>query len=305
MNEHARLLLITGGSGFIGQHCAREALRRGFSVVIVDLKPGQLRAPNLRYIQCDARDSSAFASELKTADAIIHLAATVNVKQCETELEVSYANNVMTTIALRSAIRSSTKKQRFVFASSAAVYGDLGHAQASEDSPTSPLSNYGLQKLFSERFLFQNEHPQLSTIVLRFFNVFGPGMDRTSPYSGVIEIFMRACEENRPLTIRGSGEQTRDFVYVGDVARAVVDAATSDSPGGVFNVASGRAMTVNELADMIESIYGRPFFRRNEEFGGFEIMHSRGDSRKIQTVLGWQSEANFGASLRITRETRS
>ena len=247
-------LLITGGAGFIGSHFVDLLLGLGDEVVIVDdLSGGRVdNLPAHRSVEfveknfrtCDARD---FAGRF---DAIVHLAAQPSVATSwEQPMQAHESNLSLTLHAIT--LASELRIKRIVFASSAAVYGKATEVPTKESSQTSPSSPYGLQKLTSERYgqLFAGSLG-LSFVGLRFFNVFGPRQSPSSPYSGVISQFLAAMQKGLSVNITGDGEQTRDFIYVKDVAAALQAAVTkvpNDIPWLVLNIGTGVPTSVLKL----------------------------------------------------------
>lgn len=247
-------ILITGGAGFIGSHFVDLVVSLGGQVVVVDdLSSGRAdNVPTNRNVEfvkknfrtCEARDFSG------SFDAIVHLAALPSVATSwEQPMQAHELNLSLTLHAITMA--SELRIKRFVFASSAAVYGKTAEVPTKESSQTSPSSPYGLQKLTSERYgqLFAATLG-LSFVALRFFNVFGPRQSPSSPYSGVISKFLTAMQKGLSVDINGDGEQTRDFIYVKDVAGALQSAVTKiphDIPWSVLNIGTGVPTSILKL----------------------------------------------------------
>jgi UDP-glucose 4-epimerase len=188
-----------------------------------------------------------------------------------------------------------------VFASSAAVYGDVAALPVGEDAPTRPVSPYGIDKLASELALdYYAQVHGVPTTALRFFNVYGPRQDPSSPYSGVISIFADRARAGRPLTIFGDGGQTRDFVYVGDVVRAIVAALGDGASGVVANVATGNEITVLELARTIVELCGGRSAIEHAPARAGEILKSRARVDRLRHELGIVAETRLVDGLRET-----
>jgi UDP-glucose 4-epimerase len=258
-----RSALVTGGAGFIGSHLAETLAREGARVVVLDnLATGHesnLAAAGgaIRFVRGDIRDRSALEQAVAGCEVVFHLAAVVSVPlTTEDPLGSAAVNETGSLQVLEAARRAGAR--RVVFASSSAVYGDDPVLPKREDMAPRPLTPYAVQKLAVE--YHQKVYTALYGLAaasLRFFNVYGPRQDPRSPYSGVISIFMTRALSGAAPVINGDGLQTRDFVFVTDVVRALIAAAVSPSaPGRVFNVGTGRAVTINDLWRTIARIAG-------------------------------------------------
>ena len=254
--------VVTGGAGFIGSHLVDALLARGDSVrVLDDLSTGRVSHvdPRASLTEADVTDPAAVAAIMQGAAGCFHLAAVASVARCNAEWRESHRTNLGGTVTVLEAARDAGRLP-VVFASSAAVYGDLGGARAQEDMPARPLSAYGADKLGGElhaRVAFTVH--ATPTLGLRFFNVYGPRQDPASPYSGVISIFSRLVQQRRKLTIDGDGLQMRDFVCVDDVVDhllAGMDRLQRNPSAEVLNVCSGTGTTVRELAEMLGNLIG-------------------------------------------------
>ena len=268
MNHSQENILITGGAGFIGSHVSDKLLAEGHRVIVLDdLSTG--KRSNLqqhdgnsrfRFIEGDVADDVAALTEPATSELgrvtrVVHLAAQTSVvKSIEQPLRDARVNYLGTLQVLEAA--RHWKSESVVLASSAAVYGDVETVPISEAAAHRPMSPYGVHKLNSEfaAQCYSLTH-NLTTTCLRFFNVYGPRQDPSSPYSGVISIFLDRATRNQDLTVFGTGKQTRDFVYVEDVAEAVLRALFHRSAGFcVANIGTGKSSTIEELAALtIES----------------------------------------------------
>ncbi len=302
-------ILVTGAAGFIGSHTVDLLLNEGRSVVGVDdLSTGHL--DNVRSAmatgrfhleQCDMLEDGLMdrlVSEF-LPDAIIHLAGLVSVTLGQEQPERNFRLNLESTKLVAEAARKSGCK-RVVFASSAAVYGDLEELPIREDDPKDPKSNYGTAKLMSEMLLQSYAKSYgMTCISNRFFNVFGPRQDPHSPYSGVISIFAERFASGRVATIFGDGQQSRDFVSVYDVARGNVLAATRrDVPSGAYNLCSGKRKSLLDLVDALAKAMPTALpVNFGEEREG-DIMHSQGSCDKARVYLGFDPEVRFEAGIR-------
>ncbi len=258
--------LVTGGCGFIGSHLTERLLAEGHEVsVIDDLSSGKREniSPRVNLIVADITEKAVFDEIIAQFDGCFHLAAIVSVQRSTEEWLRTHQVNLSGTIALFAAIARKQRKIPVVFASSAAVYGDSKELPLKESTFCQPLSAYGADKFSCE--LHADVAARIHSIPnagLRFFNVFGPRQDPSSPYSGVISIFAHRMKNNLPVTIFGDGEQTRDFIYVDDVVSGLCAAMKNLEEGAVckevrqhiLNLCTGNKTSINELAQIIVSI---------------------------------------------------
>lgn len=295
--------LVTGGAGFIGSHVAQALIDEGWEVLIVDnLTTGfESNVPaGASFVKGDAGDSDLLARILPGCQAVFHLAAVSSVQDSlERPLDVHHTNLTATLVLLEAAVKA--KVRRFVFSSSAAVYGDTRGQPAREDMKPDPLSHYAVQKLACEHYCRAYHRLYgLETVCLRYFNVFGPRQRADSPYSGVIAKFIDAAKARRPMLIFGDGEQTRDFCYVGDVVTANIKAASlppESVAGAVFNIGSGSSVSVNELADAVRSFFpdSPPPEHRKGRPG--EIRFSQADITNAKMRLNYTPVIEFNNGL--------
>lgn len=258
--------LITGGAGFIGSHVAEQLLLEGHYVTVVDnFTTGNLQnLPSHLKLQQISKGISDYRTEdfAEKIDGIAHLAATPSVTESWQKPLATHHNNLSATVAVLE-LCQALQIPRLVFTSSAAVYGNPIHVPISEDHTTAPISPYGLHKLVGEQYinLFARQFGQQfgwSAVNLRLFNVFGPRQDPSSPYSGVISIFARAMSQDLPIFINGDGSQTRDFIYVKDVASAFAKALTVPlKPGTTLtcNVGTGKAVSLMQLKETLQACF--------------------------------------------------
>ena len=236
--------LVSGGAGFIGSHLAEELVRRGERVRVVDnLSTGKTanlaHLSSVELLQGDLAEIEVARAACAGVDYVLHQAAIPSVPRSVADPLSSNRANIDATLNVLVAARDAGVT-RLVYAGSSSAYGDTPTLPKHEDMPTQPLSPYALQKLVGEQYLrlFTSLYG-LETVTIRYFNVFGPRQDPSSPYSGVISLFASALLDGRRPTICGDGEQTRDFTYVANVVDGVLRACTADASGQVFNVATG------------------------------------------------------------------
>ena len=274
-------MVVTGGAGFIGSHVVDHLLTAGHRVVVLDNFSTGKRAnlahwaehKNLSVEVCDV-GHGIFAALARhgAIDRIVHLAAQVSVVHSVQNPLVDMQVNYGGTLHVLEFARALGVK-KVVFASSAAVYGDGAEIPVSETAACQPISPYGIDKLASEFALdYYAAVHGVPTTALRFFNVYGPRQDPTSPYSGVISIFIDRARSSLPLTVFGTGQQTRDFVYVGDVVRAIAAALQDKNSRAIVNIGTGGEVTVLELAQTVAKLCG----------GGSEIRHAPARAGEIQ-----------------------
>jgi len=281
-------ILVTGGAGFIGSHLVDALLARGRAVRVLDNFSTGKRSnlPNsdrLEVLEGDVADAQIVRRAVLGCAAVVHLAAVASVQASVDDPVGTHQSNLVGTLNLCEAMRE-TGVRRVVFASSAAVYGNNGEGRAiDEDTPKAPLTPYAADKLASEHYLdfYQRQHG-LEPVVFRFFNIYGPRQDPSSPYSGVISIFTERAQKGLPITVFGDGEQTRDFLYVGDLVELLVQALeTNLVEQGAINVGLNRATSLNELLATIGDVLGGlPPVSYQAPRGG-DIRHSRANNARL------------------------
>lgn len=295
-------VLVTGGAGFIGSHSVDHLLASGARVRVLDNfasgKRGNLPvAGDFELIEGDIRDAATVACAMREVTHVLHLAAQVSVAVSVEAPRESASVNITGFLNVLDAARAAGV-QRFVYASSAAVYGVPQSLPLNESAGTGPISPYGLEKLVNDQYAaLYRELYGVSTLGLRYFNVFGPRQDPSSPYSGVISIFADRIGRREPLTINGDGLQTRDFIYVADVARANA-AALAGQASGVCNVATGATTTLLELAEALGRASGSPPQLRHGPPRAGDIRHSSADNAKLVRELGVSGFTDLELGLR-------
>jgi UDP-glucose 4-epimerase len=303
--------LITGGAGFIGSHLVEDCLDRGFRVIVLDdLSTGKTENlpsshPDLEFIEGDIRDRELLLSIRNSNPDMVyvfHLAAIASVARSMEDPVNTHAVNLEGTLLLLDTFKDSGLK-KFLYASSAAIYGDPGTMPLKEDFLPGPQSPYGADKIGGEYFLkIYNDAFGVPTVACRFFNVFGERQDPSSPYSGVISIFFdRVLAGKRgkdaSITIFGDGMQTRDFVYVKDIVGALLYLAENGGiRGEVFNVGYGKRITILELARKIRGLVGvdtEIIFDKEREG---EVRHSQASVEKLENA-GFEFGYDFDEGL--------
>jgi nucleoside-diphosphate-sugar epimerase len=298
--------LVTGGAGFIGSHLVEELLANGWDVVVLDnLSTGlEENVPSaVELVIGEAHDSAILNRITPGCNAIFHLAAVSSVQESLNKpFEVHDTNLTMTLKLLEAANCHSVR--RFVFSSSAAVYGDTGGQPAREDMNPRPMSHYAVQKLASEYYcdVYRRLYG-LEAVCLRYFNVFGPRQRFDSPYSGVIARFMHAGLQREPMTVYGDGLQSRDFCYVKDVVAAnvaAVEASLSPESNLLFNVGRGVSTSLLDLAKLIAQISNHDLRVSHHPQRTGEIRHSKADTTNAKKLLNFAVGYDLASGLKPT-----
>lgn len=299
-------ILVTGGAGFIGSHTVDLLLKQDKQVVILDnLSSGKLQYlnlqhPNLDFVEGDVLDLTLVRQLIETCDAVLHLAAVSSVPQSMINPIYTLQVNTQGLLHILVAIHELKRPLRLVYASSAAVYGELETLPAHDDQALTAhvLSPYALQKRQAEEYadLFALMHGVMS-LGLRYFNVYGVRQDPQSTYAGVISRFVSAYQAGETLTIFGDGQQARDFIHVSDIARANALALASNATG-VMNIATGKAQSLLELVQCLETVGGQ---RANVQFAparAGDIKLSYAAIRRAQQQLSFSAQVQLQDGLR-------
>lgn len=296
-------VLVTGGAGFIGSHVAGLLLAEGHEVAVVDdLSRGRREnvSPDAAFYELDVRSGCEEVFEEFGPEVVCHQAAQVDVRRSVAEpvldLEINAAGTVR---LLENCVRYGVGC--FVLASTGgAIYGEQREFPASEDHPEYPISPYGVSKLAAERYLhfFETQYG-LPYVALRYANVYGPRQDPHGE-AGVVAIFAGRLAAGETCTINGTGEQTRDYVYVEDVARANVLALEDGVPSGSYNVGTGVETSVNELYETMAKLSGRALPAEHGPAKRGEQLRSAVDPAKAGRVLGWRPEVGLREGLEKT-----
>ena len=300
--------LVTGGAGFIGSHLVEELVRRGHRVRVADsLVTGKrtnlAHVRGIEFLEGDLAEPEFATRAVDGCAFVLHQAAIPSVPRSVTDPVTSNRANIDGTLNVLVAARDAGVR-RVVFAASSAAYGDTPTLPKHEDMPTNPLSPYALQKVVGEQYLrmFTRLYG-LETVSIRYFNVFGPRQDPSSPYSGVISIFAKALIENRSPIIYGDGEQTRDFTYVDNVVDGVLRAcAAPGASGEVINVATGGRISLNRLFAAMKEILGASVEPQYLEPRPGDVRDSQADITKARHLLGYEPHVSFEEGLERTLE---
>jgi nucleoside-diphosphate-sugar epimerase len=305
--EASKRALVTGGAGFIGSHLTDALVENGCRVTVMDnLSTGHCSniehlGDRIDFVHGDIRDAELLDRVIEGCEVVFHQAAVVSVTQSVEDPPHSCEVNDLGTVRVLDACRRAGVR-RVVMASSSAVYGDDPRLPKTEDMAPMPLSPYAVQKLTGEFYasVFGQLYG-LETVCLRYFNVFGPRQDPSSPYSGVISIFMTKAAAGQAPTIYGDGGQTRDFVYVKDVVRANLAAAgRAEAAGRVFNVGRGESIRIRELWNLVGEIAGTdlpPVFGPPRQG---DIRDSVSDIGAIRRELAFEPEVGLRQGLEKT-----
>src|SRR3989449_5168385 len=298
--------LVTGGAGFIGSHLTEELVRRGHTVRVVDsLITGKRR--NLEHIsgvelmEGDLADLSVATRAVAGINYVLHQAAIPSVPRSVKDPITSNRANIDATLNVLVAARDAGVT-RLVFAGSSSEYGNTPTLPKREDMPPSPLSPYALQKVVGTQYCQMFTHLYgFETVVIRYFNVFGPRQDPSSPYSGVISLFSTVLIEGRQPVIYGDGEQTRDFTYVANVVDGVLRACEAPKAAGeVINVATAGRISLNELLRVMNGIVGGRVQPIYKEPRAGDVRDSQADISKAKALLGYTPLVSLEEGLKHT-----
>lgn len=297
-------VLVTGGAGFIGSHAVEALLAAGAQVTVLDDFSNGKRAnlpaehERLVVVEGDIRDLDAVQAAIDGASHVLHLAAQVSVPASIADPLASCRQNVLGFVTVLEAARG-TGVRRVVYASSAAVFGMPRDLPLSEASPIAPISPYGLEKSIDEQYgRLYAELYRLPALGLRFFNVYGPRQDPQSPYSGVISKWHGALAAGAPVRIFGDGLQTRDFVYVGDIAHVIVRALSATATG-ICNVGTGTSVTLLDLLAALERAAGRTTARRFESAVDGDIRFSATATTRLREHIGYVPATRLESGLGV------
>ena len=300
--------LVTGGAGFIGSNLVRALLERGEEVRVLDNfstgNRANLEGLDVEIVEGELRSYERVHNAVRTTDVVYHLGALGSVPRSVQDPLTSSAVNVEGTLNVLLAARDEGVR-RVVFSSSTSVYGSTRELPTTEATPPDPISPYGVAKLAAERYCvsFSRVYDSFESVVLRYFNVFGPRQSPYSQYAAAIPLFVRAIAAGEPITVYGDGEQSRDFTYVANVIDATLRAGATDGASGeIFNIAAGAPSTLNHVADTIGAILGKPVERRHLPSRAGDIRDSWADLGKAARLLGYEPSVGLEEGLRRTVE---
>ena len=302
----SRRVLVTGGGGFIGSNLVRALLERGDEVRVLDNfstgNRANLEGLDIEVVEGELRSYERVHAAVRGVEVVFHLGALGSVPRSVQDPLTSNAVNVEGTLNVLLAARDEGIR-RVVYSSSSSVYGTRRELPVPESSPPDPISPYGVAKLAAERYCisFSRVYDSFETVVLRYFNVFGPRQSPFSQYAAVIPLFVTAIDEGRPITIHGDGGQSRDFTYVANVVDATMRAAEAAGANGrMFNVAAGSPGSVNDVADTIGRILGKPVAKEFQPPRPGDIRDSWADITAARETLGFEPTVGLEEGLRRT-----
>jgi UDP-glucose 4-epimerase len=302
------LVLVTGGGGFIGSNLVRGLLELGDEVRVLDNfatgNRANLEGLDVEVVEGELRSYERVHNAVRGVEVVFHLGALGSVPRSVQDPLTSSAVNIEGTLNVLLAARDEGVR-RIVFSSSSSVYGLRRDLPVTESVAPDPLSPYGVAKLAAERYCvaFSRVYESFESVVLRYFNVFGPRQSPDSQYAGVVPLFIARIAAGEPITINGDGEQSRDFTYVANVVDATIKAAQAPGvSGNMLNVAASLPVTVNELANTIGRILGQPVEKVFAAPRAGDIRDSWADISAARQALGWEPTVGLEDGLRRTVE---
>jgi UDP-glucose 4-epimerase len=302
-------VLVTGGGGFIGSNLVRALLDGGHDVRVLDNfstgNRANLAGLDIEVVEGELRSYERVHNAVRGVEVVFHLGALGSVPRSVQDPLTSSAVNVEGTLNVLLAARDEGIR-RVVYSSSSSVYGPRRELPVTEDMPPDPISPYGVAKLAAERYCvsFSRVYESFETVVVRYFNVFGPRQSPFSQYAAVIPLFVTAIEAGEPILVYGDGEQRRDFTYVSNVVDGTIRAAEAAGANGrIFNVAASAPATVNDVAAAIGAVLGKPVEKTFAPPRVGDIRDSWADVSAAREVLGWEPTVDLEDGLRRTVET--
>ena len=300
--------LVTGGGGFIGSNLVRALLERGDEVRVLDNfstgNRNNLDGLDIEVVEGELRSYERVHNAVRGVDTVFHLGALGSVPRSVQDPLTSSAVNIEGTLNVLLAARDEGIR-RVVFSSSSSVYGSRRELPVTEDQPADPISPYGVAKLAAERYCvsFSRVYESFESVVVRYFNVFGPRQSPHSQYAAVIPLFITAIAAGEPIRIDGDGEQRRDFTYISNVVDGTIAAAdAAGASGRIFNVAANSPVSVNEVAAAIGQIVGKGVQVRSAPPRAGDIRDSWADISAAKETLGWTPTVGLEDGLRLTVE---
>jgi UDP-N-acetylglucosamine/UDP-N-acetyl-alpha-D-glucosaminouronate 4-epimerase len=303
-------VLVTGGAGFIGSNLVRALLARGDDVRVLDNFSTGNRAnlaglsQDVELVEGELRSYERVHNAIRGVELVFHLGALGSVPRSVQDPLTSSAVNVEGTLNVLLAARDEGVR-RVVYASSSSIYGGQPQLPLKETMAPDPISPYGVAKLAAERYCvsFTRVYHSFETVVLRYFNVFGPRQDPRSQYAAVVPLFVTAIAAGRPVTVFDDGEQSRDFTYIDNIVAANLLAADAgDASGRIFNISSGAPATVNELAEAIGRLLGKPVEREYQPPRAGDLRNSWADVTAARDALGYEPSVSLEDGLRRTAD---
>jgi UDP-N-acetylglucosamine/UDP-N-acetyl-alpha-D-glucosaminouronate 4-epimerase len=302
-------VLVTGGAGFIGSNLVRALVERGDAVRVLDNfstgNRANLAGLEIEVVEGELRSYERVHNAVRGVEVVYHLGALGSVPRSVQDPLTSSAVNVEGTLNVLLAARDEGIR-RVVFSSSSSIYGSARTTPTPETEAPDPVSPYGVAKLAAERYCvsFSRVYHSFESVVLRYFQVFGPRQNPFSQYAAVVPLFVTALSGGEPITIFGDGEQSRDFTYVDNVVEATITAAeAAGASGRIFNIASGAPATVNHVAETIGRILDKQVERRLAPPRPGDIRDSAADITAARETLGWEPRVTLEEGLRRTIES--
>jgi nucleoside-diphosphate-sugar epimerase len=300
--------LVTGGAGFIGSNLVRALLERGDEVRVLDNfstgSRANLEDVDVEIVEGELRSYERVHNAVRGVEVVFHLGALGSVPRSVQDPLTSSAVNIEGTLNVLLAARDEGVR-RVVFSSSSSVYGSQAHLPVREDLALDPISPYGVAKLAAERYCiaFSRVYERFETVVVRYFNVFGPRQSPFSQYAAVVPLFITAIAQGRPIRIDGDGEQRRDFTYIENVIDGTLRAAdAAGASGRIFNIAASSPASVNEIASSIGRILDRDVEKTTAPPRAGDIRDSWADITAARETLGYDTRVGLEDGLRLTAE---
>lgn len=293
--------LVTGGAGFIGSHIARALLALGHKVAIIDDLSNSKKESvpeGAEFFEGTITDKNLLKKAMENCDGVFHLAALVSVPKSMEDPKYTLEVNALGTLRILEVMRE-LKVKKIVYSGTSAAYGDQGSTKKTEDMTPQTLSPYAYAKLESEYLIKTYGHLYgMQSVIFRYFNVFGPGQDPSSPYSAVIALFTSKIQKGENISIFGDGKQTRDFVFVDDVVNANLLAMNSSLTGEVINIGRGESISILDLISVLGKIFNKKIEPEFKAPRAGDIVHSCADISKARNLLKFEPKVGLEEGLR-------